>query len=440
MRSRRSSPGSSGARTGTPRRGSGCCARPGRSARGWGRRSTRWAASCGTCSWAVTRRDVDLVVEGDGIAFARRLGEEIGGTVLVHGAFGTASIEGGRAPAGAGSTGRARPRRRGLDAARAVRAGRARCPTCRPPGSRRISRRRDFSVNAMAMALAPDRFGRLLDPLGGQRDVRARRLRALRPLAFVEDPTRIFRAARYAARLGLRLDRQTRAAIGLAVTRRSYVGALRPAPLARDRAGGGGAARPPGLRASREMAGRNAAERKQCLDWSSRRRRSSRALGEGGRGGGRSGGAVHAGPPRRKLRDRGRAVSRSPRLSGEPRANLEAGAMAGPVARRLAAPRLRPSAVDDVLRPVPPAAALSAWLRGSAPARRRIEWYLATGRAVQPRLSGRDLLALGDAARPAGGPGARPAEAVPARRRGGLGGRGAGTRERMAHIGKGGVR
>jgi tRNA nucleotidyltransferase (CCA-adding enzyme) len=82
-------------------------------------------------------------------------------------------------------------------------------------------------------------------------------------------------------------------------------------------------------------------------------------------------------------------------LSGEPRASLEAGAMAGPVARRLAAPRLRPSAVDDVLRPVPPTAALSAWLRGSARARRRIEWYLATGRAVQPRLSGADLLALG---------------------------------------------
>ena len=49
--------------------------------------------------------DVDLVVEGDGIAFARRLGEEIGGTVLVHGSFGTASIEGGRAPAGAGVDG-----------------------------------------------------------------------------------------------------------------------------------------------------------------------------------------------------------------------------------------------------------------------------------------------------------------------------------------------
>ncbi|MGH7401149.1 MAG: hypothetical protein ACREKQ_01880, partial [Candidatus Rokuibacteriota bacterium] len=46
--------------------------------------------------------DVDLVAEGDGIAFARRLAEEIGGTLLVHGGFGTASIEAGHAPAGAG--------------------------------------------------------------------------------------------------------------------------------------------------------------------------------------------------------------------------------------------------------------------------------------------------------------------------------------------------
>ena len=48
---------------------------------------------------------MDLVVEGDGVAFARRLAEEIGGTVLVHRSFGTASIEAGRAPAGAGLDG-----------------------------------------------------------------------------------------------------------------------------------------------------------------------------------------------------------------------------------------------------------------------------------------------------------------------------------------------
>src|SRR5581483_8574642 len=98
--------------------------------------------------------DVDLVVEGDGIALARRLGEEIGGTVLMHAGFGTASIEGGHAPAGA-RLGR-------VDIASARRERYARpgaLPEVAPAGLLEDLRRRDFSVNAMAMALAPDRFG-----------------------------------------------------------------------------------------------------------------------------------------------------------------------------------------------------------------------------------------------------------------------------------------
>src|SRR5690349_2931705 len=148
---------------------------------------------------------------------ARRLGEEIGGTVLVHASFGTASIEGGHAPDGA-LLGR-------VDIASARReryAGPGALPDVVPAGLLDDLRRRDFSVNAMAVALAPDRFGHLIDPLGGQRDVTARRLRALRPLAFVEDPTRIFRAARYASRLDLAVDRPTRSAIRLAIARRPY--------------------------------------------------------------------------------------------------------------------------------------------------------------------------------------------------------------------------
>jgi tRNA nucleotidyltransferase (CCA-adding enzyme) len=57
----------------------------------------------------------------------------------------------------------------------------------------------------MAVELASGTYG-LLDPLGGTADVARRQLRILHPLSFVEDPTRIFRAARYAARLGFALD------------------------------------------------------------------------------------------------------------------------------------------------------------------------------------------------------------------------------------------
>lgn len=63
--------------------------------------------------------------------------------------------------------------------------------------------RRDFSVNAMAQLL-PD--GPLLDPFGGRADLAAGRLRFLHPASVRDDPTRVLRAARYGARLGLRLE------------------------------------------------------------------------------------------------------------------------------------------------------------------------------------------------------------------------------------------
>src|SRR5207249_3847867 len=82
-------------------------------------------------------------------------------------------------------------------------------------------RRRDFTVNAMAIELASGEFG-LIDPLGGRVDLARRRLRTLHPLSYVEDPTRIFRAARYAARLGLSPDRATARAASLALRLAPY--------------------------------------------------------------------------------------------------------------------------------------------------------------------------------------------------------------------------
>jgi tRNA nucleotidyltransferase (CCA-adding enzyme) len=70
--------------------------------------------------------------------------------------------------------------------------------------------RRDFSLNALAVRLDRASWGQLVDTTGGLLDVRARRLRVLHPLSFVEDPTRILRAARLAARLRCRVDRTTR--------------------------------------------------------------------------------------------------------------------------------------------------------------------------------------------------------------------------------------
>lgn len=68
--------------------------------------------------------------------------------------------------------------------------------------------RRDLTINAMAIDLAT---GALLDPHGGQADLRDRLLRFLHPASLRDDPTRLVRAARYAARLGFRLSEESQA-------------------------------------------------------------------------------------------------------------------------------------------------------------------------------------------------------------------------------------
>lgn len=70
--------------------------------------------------------------------------------------------------------------------------------------------RRDFSVNAIAMELSMHRRDTALrDPHDGLRDLAQRQLRILHPLSFVDDPTRLVRAARYCARLGFELESET---------------------------------------------------------------------------------------------------------------------------------------------------------------------------------------------------------------------------------------
>ena len=69
--------------------------------------------------------------------------------------------------------------------------------------------RRDFSINAMAISLSGPSRGRLIDPLGGERDVQEQRIRVLHQGSFVDDATRILRAVRYAGRLAYGLEAET---------------------------------------------------------------------------------------------------------------------------------------------------------------------------------------------------------------------------------------
>jgi tRNA nucleotidyltransferase (CCA-adding enzyme) len=141
--------------------------------------------------------DLDMVVEGDGPAFARRLGRALKVPARVHEQFGTAML---LLP----ETGR-------LDLAGARRetyAGPGALPRVEPAPIGEDLGRRDFTINAMALELAPGR--RLLDPFGGKADLARCVVRMLHPGSAVDDPTRAFRAARYANRLGFRVDPETR--------------------------------------------------------------------------------------------------------------------------------------------------------------------------------------------------------------------------------------
>jgi len=70
--------------------------------------------------------------------------------------------------------------------------------------------RRDFTINALAVCLNPDRFGNLVDHFNGLMDLDLKNIRILHPFSFIEDPTRIVRAARFGGRLGFHLEPKTR--------------------------------------------------------------------------------------------------------------------------------------------------------------------------------------------------------------------------------------
>jgi tRNA nucleotidyltransferase (CCA-adding enzyme) len=139
--------------------------------------------------------DVDIAVEGDAIAFARALARELRGRVTPHEKFGTAVVKYGDA----GRVDVVTTRTEFYDAPGAL-------PTVERAGLREDLYRRDFTINAMAASLKPADFGRLVDPFGGREDLDNRVLRVLHNLSFIDDPTRIFRAIRYEARYGLRLE------------------------------------------------------------------------------------------------------------------------------------------------------------------------------------------------------------------------------------------
>ena len=139
--------------------------------------------------------DIDLTLEHDASTLARALAKRIEGRVRSFPQFLTYKVTAPEFPEIDLTTAR-KERYRKPGALPAVTAGRLKDDLIR----------RDFSINAIALDLLD---GKMHDPTGGARDIESRVVRVLHDQSFLDDPTRIFRATRLAARLGFTLEPRT---------------------------------------------------------------------------------------------------------------------------------------------------------------------------------------------------------------------------------------
>jgi tRNA nucleotidyltransferase (CCA-adding enzyme) len=148
--------------------------------------------------------DMDLVVEGDAIEFAREVAVQVEARTRSHRRFGTAKIilEDREAMYGIPS----------LDFATArleFYAHSAALPEIERSSIRADLHRRDFTINTLAIRLDSGHYGQLFDFYGGEQDLKDGLVRVLHSLSFIEDPTRIMRAARFEQRLGFAIEQRT---------------------------------------------------------------------------------------------------------------------------------------------------------------------------------------------------------------------------------------
>lgn len=157
--------------------------------------------------------DFDLVVVGDAIRFARKLKDNYGGRVTSHDRFGTAiwHLAGSHLALNAGQSAGGPPIvNLDLISARSeVYKKPAALPTVAAGSLSDDLRRRDFSINTLALRLDGEHYGELCDEHGGFEDLQRGLVRVLHPGSFQDDPTRLFRLVRYEQRLGFHIEPET---------------------------------------------------------------------------------------------------------------------------------------------------------------------------------------------------------------------------------------
>ena len=146
--------------------------------------------------------DIDLVVEGDGIGFARAFAGVLGGRVRVHKKFLTSVVI---FPGAGGKEERVDVATARLEYYESP----AALPTVEHSSIKMDLYRRDFTINALAIRLDCEPMGEIVDFFGGQKDIRDRVIRVLHSLSFVEDPTRCLRAVRFEQRYHFRIGPAT---------------------------------------------------------------------------------------------------------------------------------------------------------------------------------------------------------------------------------------
>jgi len=176
--------------------------------------------------------DFDIVIEGDAIKFAKSLSRTIGGRLVIHSTFGTAvwnvnSIhEKLQTELGLNELNETVEFPQHVDFITAREESYlhpAALPVVKPGSIESDLRRRDFTINTLAINLCQQHFGELLDPFGGFSDIQNGSVRVLHDKSFVDDPTRQLRAVRFEQRFGFRIEDHT---LELMRVTKSYLGII----------------------------------------------------------------------------------------------------------------------------------------------------------------------------------------------------------------------
>ena len=150
--------------------------------------------------------DADLSVVGDAGAFSRALAGRLGAARPTESEFLTFKITLGNTSEGATSIDVVTARAETYPEPAAL-------PDVVPSSIKDDLERRDFTVNSMGISLSDSDWGNLVDPMNGLGDIMRKRIRVLHDASFIDDPTRLFRAVRYAVRLDFSIDSTTKSLI-----------------------------------------------------------------------------------------------------------------------------------------------------------------------------------------------------------------------------------